>query len=137
MTAQGPDHALSLEVRPVAIAASQPHIEATTQETGTLPRLPEREPEGRASITLPRIAPGRYLAVEDGDDVILYALSDLMHIGRSPAADIVLDDASVSRRHAVVTKRGERTVILDDRSLNGVTVNGARVSEKELADGTR
>src|SRR4051812_28550753 len=135
MTAQGPDHALSLEVRPVAIAASQPHIEAPTQETGTLPRLPEREPGRPASITLPRIAPGRYLAVEDGDDVILYALSDLMHIGRSPAADIVLDDASVSRRHAVVTRRGERTVILDDRSLNGVTVNGVRVSEKQLTDG--
>src|SRR4051794_12762604 len=139
MTAQGPDHALSLEVRPVAIAASQPHIEveAPTQETGTLPRLPEddRELGRRASITMPRIAPGRYLAHEDGEDIVLYALSDLMHIGRSPAADIVLDDASVSRRHALVTKRGETTVILDDRSLNGVTVNGARVSEKELADG--
>ena len=120
----------------MAIAADQQHIEAPTQETGTLPQLPvEREPAGRASITMPRIAPGRYLAVEDGDDVILYALSDLMHIGRSPAADIVLDDASVSRRHAVVTKRGEATVILDDRSLNGVTVNGVRVSEKPLADG--
>jgi pSer/pThr/pTyr-binding forkhead associated (FHA) protein len=136
MTAQGPDHALSLEVRPVAIAGDEQHIEAPTQETGTLPQLPdEREPGGRASITMPRIAPGRYLAVEDGEDTILYALSDLMHIGRSPGADIVLDDASVSRRHALVTKRGETTVILDDRSLNGVSVNGVRVSEKPLADG--
>ena len=58
-----------------------------------------------------------------------------MHIGRSPAADIVLDDASVSRRHALITRRGERTVILDDRSLNGVHVNGTRVSEAELHDG--
>ena len=130
MTAQGPDHALSLEVRPVAIAADQQHIEAPTQETGTLAPVSEPEPGGRASITLPRIAPGRYLAVEDGDDLVLYALSDLMHIGRSPAADIVLDDASVSRRHALVTKRGETTVVLDDRSLNGV-----RVAEKQLADG--
>src|SRR5215213_7973747 len=113
MTAQGPDHALSLEVRPVAIAADQQHIEAPTQETGTLAPVSEPEPGGRPSITLPRIAPGRYLAVEDGEDLVLYALSDLMHIGRSPAADIVLDDASVSRRHALVTKRGESTVILD------------------------
>ena len=121
----------------MAIAAHQPHIEAPTQETGTLPNLPGREPElnRRASITMPRIAPGRYLAVEDGEDMVLYMLSDLMHIGRSPAADIVLDDASVSRRHALVAKRGDATVILDDRSLNGVTVNGVRVSEKELADG--
>src|SRR3954451_22748292 len=135
MTAQGPDHALSLEVRPVAIAASQPHIEAPTQETGTLPGLDEREPGRRASITLPRIAPGRYLAFEEGEDLNLYLLTDHMHIGRSPAADIVLDDASVSRRHALVTKRGERTVILDDRSLNGVQVNGVRVTEAELKDG--
>ena len=73
MTAQGPDHALSLEVRPVAIAADDQHIEAPTQETGTLPQLPEREPGRRASITMPRIAPGRYLAVEDGEDTVLRA----------------------------------------------------------------
>ena len=119
----------------MAIAADQQHIEAPTQETGTLAPVSDREPGRRASITMPRIAPGRYLAVEDGDDMVLYVLTDLMHIGRSPAADIVLDDASVSRRHALVTKRGEATVILDDRSLNGVTVNGVRVSEKQLADG--
>lgn len=136
MTEQGPDHAPSLEVRPVAIAGDQQqHIDAPTQETGTLPQLPDLEAGRRASITIPRIAPGRYLALEDGDDVILYMLTDLTHIGRSPAADIVFDDASVSRRHAVVAKRGEKTVILDDRSLNGVQVNGVRVSEQELKDG--
>ena len=74
---------------------------------------------------MPRLAPGRYLAIEDGDEIVLLPLAaDLVHIGRSPAADIVLDDASVSRRHALVARRGERTVILDDRSLNGVHVNG-------------
>ena len=115
----------------MAIAAPRPHIEAPTQETGTLPRIPERERRRASSITMPRIAPGRYLAIEDGDDVVLLrARRDLMHIGRSPAADIVLDDASVSRRHALVTRRGETTVILDDRSLNGVQVNGVRVTEK-------
>jgi FHA domain len=120
----------------VAIAADQQqHIDAPTQETGTLPQLPEQEAGRRASITIPRIAPGRYLALEDGEDTILYMLSDLIHIGRSPSADIVFDDASVSRRHAVVTRRGEKTVILDDRSLNGVQVNGVRVSEQELSDG--
>jgi hypothetical protein len=123
----------------VAIADPQPQqhidIEAPTQETGTLPGIAEQE-RRRVSLTLPRIAPGRYLAMEDGEDVMLFMLAlDNMHIGRSPAADIVLDDASVSRRHALITKRGERTVILDDRSLNGVQVNGVRVSEAELKDG--
>ncbi len=47
----------------------------------------------------------------------------------------MLDDASVSRRHALITRRGERTVILDDRSRNGVHVNGVRVTEADLHDG--
>ena len=119
----------------MAIAASRSETEAPTQETGTLPRVPERE-RRRASLTMPRLAPGRYLAIEDGDDVVLLPVAaDVVHIGRSPAADIVLDDASVSRLHALVARRGERTVILDDRSLNGVQVNGARVNEAELHDG--
>jgi pSer/pThr/pTyr-binding forkhead associated (FHA) protein len=120
----------------VAIAASRPQqTEAPTQETGTLPRLEEQE-RRRVSLTLPRIAPGRYLAMEDGEDILLFLLAmDNMHIGRSPGADIVLDDSSVSRRHALVTKRGDGTVILDDRSLNGVQVNGVRVSEATLKDG--
>ena len=120
----------------MAIAAPRPQqTEAPTQETGTMPRLDEQE-RRRVSLTLPRIAPGRYLAMEDGEDILLFLLAaENMHIGRSPAADIVLDDATVSRRHALITKRGESTVILDDRSLNGVQVNGVRVSEAELKDG--
>jgi pSer/pThr/pTyr-binding forkhead associated (FHA) protein len=85
---------------------------------------------------VPRLSPGRYLALEDGSDVVLLALNaELMHIGRSPTSEIVLDDASVSRRHALIARRGDRTVILDDRSRNGVHVNGVRVSEAELHDG--
>jgi pSer/pThr/pTyr-binding forkhead associated (FHA) protein len=119
----------------VAIAPFRPQTEAPTQETGTLAPIPERERRA-AAVTLPRIAAGRYLAIEDGAEIRLLELSgDLMHVGRSPAAEIVLDDASVSRRHALVTKRGETTVILDDRSLNGIQVNGVRVSEKVLSDG--
>lgn len=120
----------------MAIADPRPqHAEAPTQETGTLPRIPDRE-RRRASLTTPRLAPGRYLAIEDSDDVVLLPLAgDVLHVGRSPAADIVLDDASVSRRHAVITRRGEATVILDDRSRNGVHVNGERVSAATLRDG--
>jgi pSer/pThr/pTyr-binding forkhead associated (FHA) protein len=118
----------------VAIADPRLQTEAPTQETGTLPRIPEER--RRAPRTMPRLSPGRYLAIDNGPDVVLLALDrELMHIGRSPASEIVLDDASVSRRHALITRRGERTVILDDRSRNGVHVNGARVSEADLHDG--
>jgi pSer/pThr/pTyr-binding forkhead associated (FHA) protein len=86
-----------------------------------------------------RPAPGRYLAIEDGGEIVLFALGEregqTLRVGRSPACDIVLDDVSVSRRHAVIVHRGGRAVILDDRSLNGVFVNGERVGEAALSDG--
>jgi hypothetical protein len=57
-------------------------------------------------------------------------------IGRSAAAEIRLDDPTVSRRHAVLvrTPKGELRV-LDDRSLNGVFVNGESVEWSRVVDG--
>jgi pSer/pThr/pTyr-binding forkhead associated (FHA) protein len=120
---------------PVIATDTQLNTQAPTQETGNLPRVPDRE-RRRASATMPQIAPGRYLAIEDAGEVVLMPLrSELVRLGRSPANEIVLDDASVSRRHALLTVRGETTMILDDRSLNGIQVNGTRVSEAALKDG--
>jgi pSer/pThr/pTyr-binding forkhead associated (FHA) protein len=48
---------------------------------------------------------------------------------------VVLEDRSVSRRHAVVTRTGEEVVLWDDRSLNGVHVNGERVAHAVLQHG--
>lgn len=57
-------------------------------------------------------------------------------IGRSGNADIRLDDATVSRRHALVVRtESDELKALDDRSLNGLFVNGARVEWTPLADG--
>ena len=58
-----------------------------------------------------------------------------MRIGRSPSADICLEDPSVSRRHAIVVREEDTVRILDDRSLNGVWVNGERVTSRVLSDG--
>jgi pSer/pThr/pTyr-binding forkhead associated (FHA) protein len=110
--------------------------EAPTQETGPLPAVADGP---QVAATEARPAPGRYLATEDGGELVLFALGERdgqsLHIGRSPASDIQLDDPSVSRRHAVVAHRGGRTVLLDDRSLNGIYVNGQRVGEAALTDG--
>src|SRR4051794_19754272 len=81
------------------------------------------------------LAPGRYLAIPDGDGVVVLRLGRLTRIGRRPSADIVLDDASVSRRHALVLERDGAPVIADDRSRNGVFVNGERVREARLRHG--
>jgi pSer/pThr/pTyr-binding forkhead associated (FHA) protein len=56
-------------------------------------------------------------------------------IGRSMAADVRFEDATVSRRHALVMREGDAARILDDRSLNGVFVNGERVTARPLKDG--
>jgi pSer/pThr/pTyr-binding forkhead associated (FHA) protein len=82
-----------------------------------------------------RLAPGRYLAIPEGDEIIVLPLGRLTRIGRRATSDIVLDDATVSRRHALVLERGGKPVIADDRSLNGVFVNGARVREARLQHG--
>jgi pSer/pThr/pTyr-binding forkhead associated (FHA) protein len=119
------------------VTALEPTVttEAPTAETGPLPRVPDRE-RRRATATVKQLAPGRYLAIEDAGDVVLLPLTaEVTHLGRSQSADIVLDDASVSRRHAILAVRAGRTVVLDDRSLNGVVVNGTRVREAALDDG--
>ena len=57
-------------------------------------------------------------------------------IGRCATAEICLDDPSVSRRHAIVnSKEGRSPRILDDRSLNGIVVNGRKVDVAELEPG--
>jgi pSer/pThr/pTyr-binding forkhead associated (FHA) protein len=119
---------------PVSVTDTQLNTQVPTQDTGSLPRIPDRE--RRRGAVLPQLAPGRYLAVEDAGETVLLPLhNDVVRVGRSPANDIVLDDASVSRRHALLARRGETTFVLDDRSLNGVRVNGERVSEAPLRDG--
>ena len=59
----------------------------------------------------------------------------VLHIGRSSTAGLTLDDATVSRRHAVIVRDDEGTRILDDRSLNGVAISGVRVTRARLRDG--
>jgi DNA-binding SARP family transcriptional activator len=59
-------------------------------------------------------------------------------IGRLSDNDIVLDDANVSRHHAVIIDTGTSFVITDLRSANGVDVGNERIrGTATLADGDR
>jgi predicted RNA-binding Zn-ribbon protein involved in translation (DUF1610 family) len=81
---------------------------------------------------------GRYLTCREDDGAIrLFALErGWTRIGRSATADIRLDDPSVSRRHAlIVSERPSALRVLDDRSLNGVFLNGELVEWGRLEDG--
>ena len=78
---------------------------------------------------------GDYLAFEDGTLRVVALPEGWTRIGRSLSADIRFDDPTVSRRHAMVHRDAATVRILDDRSLNGVFVNGERVEMRELGDG--
>lgn len=56
-------------------------------------------------------------------------------IGRHPEAHILLDDVTVSRRHALLTVVDDQVVLTDQASLNGTYVAGERVDSHVLVDG--
>ena len=80
--------------------------------------------------------PGEYLFYEEGEELRTVPLTrEWTRIGRSLAADVRFDDPTVSRRHALIVRQPDGVRLLDDRSLNGVFVNGSRVEGKALQDG--
>ncbi len=82
------------------------------------------------------VTPGDYLAFDDDERVHVMPLQDgWTRVGRSLSAHVRFDDPTVSRRHALVHREGERLRVLDDRSLNGVFVGGERVEWHDLSDG--
>jgi FHA domain/Zinc-ribbon containing domain len=79
---------------------------------------------------------GDYLAYDEDGRLRVIALdAGWTRIGRSLAADIRFDDPTVSRRHAMLHRAEGVARVLDDRSLNGVFVNGERVDMRTLGDG--
>lgn len=59
----------------------------------------------------------------------------IVRVGRDPSSDMHLKDASVSRRHAEITLRGEEWVVTDQNSGNGIQVDGRRKQEAVLLPG--
>jgi hypothetical protein len=105
---------------------------ALAEPTGIPSEVPDWLEEAREAL----VADGDYLAYDDGERVRVVSLQDgWTRIGRSLAAHVRFDDPTVSRRHALLHREGDAARILDDRSLNGVFVNGARVDMRELEDG--
>jgi predicted RNA-binding Zn-ribbon protein involved in translation (DUF1610 family) len=109
----------------------------TTSQQAVIELAPEVEDRSwLAELRTGLDEPGQYVAYRSGEDVVAYALErEWTRIGRSLAADIRFDDPTVSRRHALVVRQPDGLRVLDDRSLNGVFVNGERVEWSTLADG--
>jgi pSer/pThr/pTyr-binding forkhead associated (FHA) protein len=105
-------------------------------------RRPGDEPTAGERATLVARAremieqPGQYLAWSDAGRVQVAPLErEWTRVGRSLAADVRFDDPTVSRRHALIVRQADGVRVLDDRSLNGVFVNGERVEWRVLTDG--
>lgn len=59
----------------------------------------------------------------------------LTRLGRHPDSEIILDDITVSRRHADVERTADGYVARDAGSLNGTYVNQQRIDEAPLRQG--
>ncbi len=71
----------------------------------------------------------------DGRPQVYTLLKEEVSIGRSSENDVVLNDFSVSRKHAIVVRKGETWTVRDNKSTNGIRVNGKAVPELEIKDG--
>jgi predicted nucleic acid-binding Zn-ribbon protein len=107
---------------------------STTQELDQVPAV--SEPEWLTEARDALVSNGEYVAFELDDHVRVMPLQDgWTRIGRSLSAHIRFDDPTVSRRHALLHRDRSGARVLDDRSLNGVFLNGQRIDWRELEDG--
>ena len=114
----------------------------TGDTTRTMPAMSEEregsglsEDESEAVSALPKGS--ALLIVRRGAEAGSRFLLDteVSSVGRSQDTDILLDDISVSRRHATFTRTDEGVVVRDVGSLNGTYVNRQMVDEQLLQPG--
>lgn len=80
-----------------------------------------------AKLTLhPSERASRVVVIRDGES---------LEIGRALSCDVVVEDSSVSRRHARLGWNGQGWILVDGGSTNGTTVNGEPARGAELRDG--
>lgn len=88
-------------------------------------------PSDNASIRLGDVRGHGVLVIRSGEltGSRFTLTKDLTQIGRHPDSDILLDDITVSRRHAEIVKTASSLVLRDLGSLNGSYVNQNRADE--------
>ena len=115
-----------------ADAAGEPEGDTTEAyqvgETGELKPVDLQEVTGEGATLVIRSGGGR-----SGE--VFNVSGERMTIGRSPDAEIFLDDVTVSRNHALLVRRRDGLYIDDLGSLNGTYVNRRRIESHKLAGG--
>jgi DNA-directed RNA polymerase subunit RPC12/RpoP len=105
--------------------------------TDELDQVPDvLQPDWLADARGALVGKGDYVAFDNEDRVRVVPLQDgWTRVGRSLSAHLRFDDPTVSRRHALIHRDRSGARVLDDRSLNGVFLNGQRIDWRELEDG--
>lgn len=104
---------------PVTATGDRP---LTQNDLDTIARL--RENDALLISTRGAVSGSRYLLDEDE-----------VTVGRDPKSDILLDDSTVSRSHAIFRRVGGTYEVIDRGSLNGTYVNRTRVEACALHNG--
>ena len=111
-----------LSLRPIGDPVEELLANASTEERNIIAAL-----DSKSAMLIALGGPGkgaRFLINED-----------LTRLGRAPESDIFLDDVTVSRRHAEISRLKDGFTIHDTGSLNGTYLNGTVITESELNSG--
>ncbi len=117
-----------------AFLAEAVHTSGDTTEAYQLDETGELRPVDLQQVT----GEGATLAIRSGGGRTGQSFplrGERMVIGRSPDAEIFLDDVTVSRDHAVLVRRSGAWFLDDSGSLNGTYVNRRRIESHRLQNG--
>jgi pSer/pThr/pTyr-binding forkhead associated (FHA) protein len=109
---------------------------ALVDDTGPTARPRDDRMDLRSNV-FPRLEVVAALGREPGERL---EVSDGVTIGRSPSADIQIDDPFASSAHARIFSRGQFMYIEDMGSTNGTSLNGRQLRKPEqlkVADSIR
>src|SRR4051812_4549449 len=85
------------------------------------------------ATTTPTTGTAELVPCDGGDAVpLVHAITE---IGRGTAADVRIEDPSVSLTHALIVRSADQARIVDCGSLSGLRVNGEAVTDAALEDG--
>jgi len=107
-------------------------VRSVTPPASAVPQARVASPAAETSVIPERPAAPAYLEVAGDRHPLTRPVTVL---GRGTQVDLRVDDAGVSRRHAEI-RLGPPAVLVDLTSTNGTSLDGVRVTEAELHDGS-
>jgi hypothetical protein len=114
---------------------NMPYIQVLCEAARVKDEMAQHEENGTEPP--PHVIEGEpYLRMTLGSEVVTFPIRPgLTKIGRSTANDIVINDISISQRHATIDSSADGVFLKDIGSMNGTRVAGQTVKERWLQPG--